>query len=403
MKNLSYILAVGVMLILASCGQSDSGSELDELVAEYEDLKRERLQLDIQIKELEEKITAQDPERLKEIRKIAVIHVKRGEFTQVVPFQGTTISENLVNLSPETPGRITSVKVKEGQTVKAGQVIATIDVSALRKTLAEIENQKNLAETVYQKRERLWKQGIGSEIEYLNAKTTYEGLVKNYETVQSQVAKGTLRSPISGTVETVSMKSGEMGAPGFPIAMVVNNNDIRVKAEVSELYSDLIHKGDPVIVKFQHLNEELEAKITRVGQVINPANRTFSIEAKLKSVKGIKPNMVATIEVVEYRNPEVVSIPTKYISHSPKGDFVYIVQDKTEPAPADSMAVNDSIPAPETSDDKYKYVKRVMIKTGKSSGGWTEVIEGLEGSEWLVTDGAKDVIEGEKVNIVKVD
>ena len=125
--------------------------------------------------------------------------------------QGKVEAEDLVNISSELGGRILKLHVKEGQAVRKGQLIATTDLSTLEKQIAEIENSLQLATTVYERQKRLWDQNIGSEIQYLEAKTQKEGLERSLETLNSQIVKKYIYTPIAGIVDREFLQAGENG------------------------------------------------------------------------------------------------------------------------------------------------------------------------------------------------
>ena len=88
--------------------------------------------------------------------------------------QGNVTTKNLLVITPEYNGILTNVYVKEGQKVTKGQLLAKIDDGGLSQQLAQLEIQANLAKTTFERQKRLWDQNIGSEIQYLQAKSTYE-------------------------------------------------------------------------------------------------------------------------------------------------------------------------------------------------------------------------------------
>ena len=113
---------------------------------------------------------------------------------------------------------MTRIYVKEGQQVSAGQLLLSTDDQVLQKSIDELQNAYDLAKTVYEKRKALWDQKIGSEIEYLTAKNNMESLELKLNTTRTQLAKTQLKSPISGTVDEIITKTGEMASPGMPLA-----------------------------------------------------------------------------------------------------------------------------------------------------------------------------------------
>ena len=137
-------------------------------------------------------------------------------------------SDDYVNATSEVAGRILNLNVQEGQFVSKGQIIAKLDLEQVNKQIAELETSLDLANDVYDRQKRLWDQNIGSEMQYLQAKNNKERLEKSLETIKFQLTKGSVYAPISGTVEKVIVKSGEVTAPGAPIIQILNTNQVKV-------------------------------------------------------------------------------------------------------------------------------------------------------------------------------
>src|SRR5690606_1714347 len=135
-----------------------------------------------------------------------------------------------VNVSPKVPGVLTSIKVQPGDKVSKGQLLATLDDAAVSVNLAEVRTQLDLANTVFEKQKRLWDQKIGTEIQFLQAKSNKESLERRLGSMQEQVAMYRITSPITGTVDQVNPKIGEAVSPGIGIVRVVNLDKTKLMA-----------------------------------------------------------------------------------------------------------------------------------------------------------------------------
>ena len=366
MKKLSiYILAVS---LLAACGPKNEDPK-----ARLEELRNEKRDLEKEIKELEKEIAANDT-TVQEIVEVGVIVPGKVPFTVTDNFQGVVESEENVNLSSETGGKILKMNVKEGDMVSKGQALAILDGELIAKNIEEVENALELAETAYQRQKNLWDQKIGSEIQYLQAKNQKENLEKRLNTLRTQLGKQTLKAPVAGMVDKLFMKEGEVAGPGVPVCRVVNNERIKITADISERFVGRFKKGEKVGILLTALNEQLEGKIRSIGQVIDPNNRTFGLIVDPVMPKNrdiLKANMLTSISIASYTKPDAVVLPTNMIQFDPQGNFVFAVE-------------ND-------------VVKKVMIQTGSSSNGLTEITGGLSGSEKIIAEGIKSIEVGGKV------
>jgi RND family efflux transporter MFP subunit len=269
------------------------------------------------------------------------------------------------------------VNVEVGQVVNPGQVLAQLDNSQLLKSKMELEQQVSFAKTVFEKQERLWKQGVGTEIQYLTSKNQKEALEKSLNTLNNTIDMYTIKSPINGTIEAVDLKVGQIAAPGMPYFKVVNMSDMKVVANVSEGYSGKVSVGDKVKISFPDLGEEIDARLSFASNFIDPLNRTFKVETKLGGVKNVKPNMIAKLSITDYIKNDAIAIPTNVIQKTDRESFVILVNNK---------------------NNKFVAEKRV-VTTGKNNGSETEILSGLSAGDVLVTNGFQELIDGQAIEV----
>ena len=207
--------------------------------------------------------------------------IATSSFTDYANVQATVRASETAMATPEIPGRIISMRFDEGDAIRRGQLVATIDVENVSTQRAELETAASLAKTVYERQERLWEQKIGSELQYLQAKNSYERLQQQLKSIDVQAAKQNVYAPISGTVDRVMMRQGESAMPGAPILSILNTNDLDVVADAPEDLLTKVQRGQKVKVIVPTANLEFEAPVTRIGKTVDPANRTFEVEVKV--------------------------------------------------------------------------------------------------------------------------
>ena len=364
MKPIKLLPLLALSLVVASCATDG----LDAKKAELEALKSQLSEINTQIKALEEELTKEDPAFAAANKKsllITTAAAKKGEFTHYVEVTGSVLSKKNVSISSETVGRILDVPAIEGMRVSKGQVLATIDAESIQRNIEELENNLSLARTVFEKQERLWKQKIGTEIQYLEAKNRKEGLEKSLASIKTQLSKAVVKAPFNGTVETVQVRLGELVQPGTPMFQFVGESDLFIESDVSERYVGIVNRGDSVEVSFPSINKTLKTKVSAIGAIINPNNRTFKVEVVLPNLSYVKPNMISVIKIKDYENKNAVTVPNYLILQDNKGDYVFTVDESVS---------------------KKRYIKR-----GKTYQEVTEVLEGLTGTEVLIDKGFREV------------
>lgn len=375
MKKNILTIAIAAAL-LASC----TGEKKDGLAAKKEELtqlKTQQGETDKKIKALEIEIAKLDPKKAGEakVKAVSVAPLNAETFRHYVELQGSVDAKNNVMVTPKSGGAITAMYVKEGDYVNTGTVIGKIDDSILRESLEEIKTQMTLTNTLFEKQKNLWDQKIGTEIQFLQAKNNKEGLERKLATLNSQLAQSRIVSPMSGVVDQVHVKVGELASPGAGVVRIVNLSNLKVMAKVSDTYAASVKKGDEVIVKFPDLKKEYKAKISFVSTTVDPLSRTFTIEANLPSSKEIKPNMMAQVQINDATSKNALAIDQNFVQSTEKGNVVYVA----------------------VTEGNKKVAKAKEVKTGLSYNGKIEILEGLTAGDQLITLGYQEVSDGQPI------
>ncbi|TXE12729.1 efflux RND transporter periplasmic adaptor subunit [Seonamhaeicola algicola] len=388
---MKYIyLTVFSAIILTSCGGGKKQSVEDIIASkDLQLIRKKKNELDVaaqeiatQLKQLEKEIKILDP--LEKVPLITTFTAKETVFNHYVELQGNVSTKQNVVIYPEYSGLLTKVYVKDGQKVSKGQILAKIDDGGLSQQLAQLKIQTDLAKTTFERQERLWSQKIGSEIQYLQAKSAYEAQEQAVSQLQQQVGKTLVRAPFTGTIDDVITEEGTVVAPGQSMLFrIVNLQDMYIETDVPERYISNVIPGKDVEVEFPILGKTIEAKIRQAGNFINPANRTFKAEVAINNKNNnIKPNLTAKLKVNDYTSENAILIKQSIISENAEGEqYVYIISNKK-----DAMAK----------------AKRVIIKTGKTQGDNIEVLSGLKSGDEIIDEGARSVKDGQDVKILSI-
>jgi len=374
MKKILIITTLALLFFTSCEDTSLEGKKksLSKLKAEIAERQEKADKLKAEINELE---------GVKEVKKqkVTTLTVEEKPFEAFVEVQGTSQAENAVNIMTDMGGLVKAIYVDEGQYVHKGKTLIQLDNSIVRSQLDELNTSLVLAKDVFEKRERLWKKNIGSEIEYLQAKNQYNSLLKKKNTLNTTLAKSTIKAPISGTVDIVYLKVGELASPGYPAVNVVNLKNMEVKVSVPENYLGKIKKGDKVDVFFPSINKEVVAKVKSVSQSINPNNRTFTAVASIPNKdKLLKPNLLAKIKIKSDEKEKAITIPTNLLQKSAQGFYVYVVSEK----------------------DGKTIAKEVPVEIGESYNGKIIITKGLSPNDKLINEGYRDVLDGDLLEIV---
>ncbi|MEI6274622.1 MAG: efflux RND transporter periplasmic adaptor subunit [Prolixibacteraceae bacterium] len=369
MKNTFFTLAI--IATLVACNPSnDKKGELDKL-------KADREILNTKISKLEGEI---NPGQKKD-EKAVTVKVKKLEttpFNHFVEIQGIVDADQNVSVSPQMAGVVTNVYVREGSQVKKGDILATLDAQVLKQSVDEVKTQLDMASIIFEKQKNLWDKKIGSEVQFLQAKSTKESLEKRIKTVQEQIAMANVVSPISGSVESVPLRVGQMASPGLPTSTirVINMSSAKITADISENFTSRIKNGNLAFIKFPDLGKEIETKLSFTSRFIDPSNRTFKVECRIspKDVE-LRANMIAYVKILDYSNNSTLVLPVNIIQSNQDGKFVYVA----------------------TQEGGKTIATRKKITTGMDYNGESEITSGLSSGDQVITAGFQSLKEGSSV------
>jgi RND family efflux transporter MFP subunit len=239
-----------------------------------------------------------------------------------------------------------------------------------------MEAQLELAKTVYERQEKLWSQKIGTEVQYLQAKTNKESLEKQLASVREQNDMYRIKAPITGTVDDVQAKVGQAVQPGMPAFRVMNASDLKLQANISEAYVTSVKKGNKVLINIPEIGKEIVGTVSFVGNNIDPLSRTFSVEVKLPSQNDLRPNMSAIVKVVFTTANDAIVVPVNIIQSLNGEKIVYVAEKKG----------NTTVAA-----------KKVVTIDGVFNN--QAQVHGLKAGDQVITVGYQGLNDGEPVKI----
>ena len=384
MKN-KFVLNVFISFLFIGCNNSTTlenaleSDNIEILTTKRKEIIESQQKIYNQLKKIDQKI--EDLNKNSQLPIVETVFVKKQEFKHFVEFQGNVKSDNLITIYPEYSGILNRIYVKNGDKVRKGQKIAQIDDGGLKEQLSQLEITLELSKTTYERQERLWSQEIGSEIQYLNSKALFEAQKKGVEQLKKQLSKTTIRAPFSGTIDNIFAKEGEVVYPGRSnLMLLLNLKEMYIECNVPENYINSIVKDKEALIELPFNKEVLNSYVRQSGNFINSNNRTFKIEIEIpKNNFNIKPNLNTKIKVNDYSNLNAILVDENVIGIDSNNDkYVYKIDKK---------------------GDKV-YVVKTIVKTGKNSGKFVEIVSGLNENDEIVSEGIRKLVDKTEVRIV---
>lgn len=385
MRKIATIIFISATII--SCGNAEDKSvekiigegNLSEIRQKKSELGKQQSELTRQIDRLDEAINELDENRSRTL--VSVETLQDTTFRHYAEVQGDVATDQNIIIFPETSGILADVPVNEGDEVSRGQVLAVVDDGGLASELARIETQAALAKTTFERQERLWEQNIGSEIQYLEAKSNFQAAQNSVDQIRSQLAKSTIKAPFSGIIDEVLTEQGEVVSPGQnQLFRLISLQNMYIEANVPENYLSQVRKGTEVMVELNSVGKQFTGEVRRVGNTINRNNRTFKVEIAVPNEDVlIKPNQIATVKFNVYTNEDAVIVPENSVQKNAAGEnLVYLWEPQTETTGV---------------------ARKTVVKTGYVSQDYVEIAEGLEPGQTIITAGSRSLRDGQEVKI----
>ena len=376
MKNPFLLLTIVALTGIMACNRQDNS--LGGKKARLAELKTQSSGLQTEIRKLEEEIASMDSSASKEVKvkQVLITEVQSSEFRHYVSVQGMLEAEENLMVTAKMPGMIKDVRVKEGDVVSKGQVLAVLDDEVLRKSIDEVKAGLDQLTVLYEKQKSLWDQKIGTELQYLTLKNQKESLENKMITLKAQVGQALVTAPFSGVIDAVFIKNGSMAAPGAPLMQLVNTGQLKASAKVPDSYVSFIKQGEKVLVNFPDLNKEVEASISYVGRIVDPLSRTFKIEVKLPAGDpGLKPNLLAMVRINDKSLKDAIVIQENIIQPTENGKILFVAGNENGKQTAEQRTVT----------------------TGLSYNGRVEILSGLSKGDKLITTGYQDLSDKQAI------
>ena len=387
MKNIFFSMLL--LLILASCGNG-SNQSIESLIAEgnlekvkikKDELTEKQRALNKEIKLLDSALKAGNTDS--KLALVTTLKVVEQPFNHFLELQGNVMTKQNVLIYPEMNGTLYKVYVNEGESVKKGQLLATIDDGGMSSQLTQLKTQEALAKTTYERQKRLWEQKIGSEIQFLQAQTNYEAIQSSVAQAESQLAKSNIRAPFTGIIDDIIQEQGTVVSPvnGMAVFRIINLSNMYIAVDVPENHINGVTVGKEVKVYFPVLRDTIISEVRQTSNFINPTNRSFQVEIAVPNKeRNIKPNLTAKVKINDYSNNQAILIPQSVISENAEGEqYVYLINKE---------------------GSSITTVKKQTITTGQTQDDMVEILTGINMGDEVIKEGARNVKENQEVKII---
>ncbi len=378
--NIKHIVIAVSLIAFASCSGKKTGNTLADKKAKLEQLKKQQEDITKQVASLQAEIIKLDPSANPEKAKlVAVKKISTEDFQHYINLQGKIDAENIAYVTPRNQGgQVKALYVKQGDYVKKGQLLLKLDDAIYQTQLNQAQTQLKYAQDIYQRRNNLWKENIGTEVELTTAKNNVDQAQHQVDLIKEQLGYTNVYAEMNGVADEVTIKVGETFT-GNPVAggyiKLVNTSDLKATAQVPDNYLEKVKVGSTVKIILPDINDTLTSKIITAGKVIDPNSRTFQIEAKLPSNASFKPNQLALVRIMDYTANNTFTIPVNTLQTDEQGKYVLVA----------------------VTENGKTYARKKHVEAGQLYEDQLEIKSGLAVGDMLITEGFQNLYDGQLI------
>ncbi len=393
MQKILVLILISASLIIVSCGSNKESGSLAEKKATLEKLKTDHTIITDKITALEKEIAKLDTSVVNEdiAKLVGLSLVQKQDFVHYIDLQGKVDAENISYISPRLgAGQVRAIYINKGDYVKKGQLLVKLDdaivkqqIVASKQNTEALRTQLTFAKDIYNRRNNLWKQGIGAEIDIITARTNVESLEKQIKAAeesikiqQEQMNAANIYSDVDGIADEVNVRVGELFtgfAGNVPQIKIVNTSSLKVITDIPENYAGKVNKGSLMVVSLPDINKTFNTSITLLGKVIDQNNRSFHAEAKLPADPSIRPNQIALVKIQDYAASNAIAIPVNTVGTDEKGKFAFIA----------------------VMEGTKLIARKKQIIVGELNSSLIEVKTGIAEGDQLITEGFQSLYDGQ--------
>ena len=329
--------------------------------------------------------------------------VLEATFTDDIDTVSTLEANELVELAAQTSGRVTEIKVSQGDRIDAGQLLVVLDQVQQRAALAEQRAKAATAKVDWEREEFLAKAGAASLRQRDSYRTRYVAAVEKVKALEAELSYSNLRSPTAGTVANVRVKVGDVVNQNQPFTSVVQNNILEAKVEVPAVYGDRLAIGQPIILSVPGTVKPLAtSQIESIDPQVNPQTQGLLVKALFDNDDGQLRSGQRLRTRVQLKSDQQISVPFAAVTQTSGQSFVFRVGNfadlKANPGKTDIERISKGI-------EKGKLPKNALfalqtpVNIGEVQNNRYPVTKGLKLNEKVITTNLLNLKHGMPIQV----
>ncbi len=295
-----------------------------------------------------------------------------------IKISGSVMANESVELRSEASGRVSRILFREGDNVKKGALLVSINDEELRAQLERLKFLQKLSEDIEGRQQRLLEKEAISQEEYDISLTELQTSSADIKVLEAQIAKSQIRAPFDGRIGLRQISEGSYLTPADPIASIFSVNPVKIEFSVPGKYSNNVKVGDEILFTVESGGDEHKGKVYALEPQVDPGTRTLRIRALSTNPQGLlRPGQFANIELKLSAVADALLVPTEAVIPELNGHKVFIKQN----GKAESVKVS------------------IGLRTEKE----VEITSGLQPQDTVITTGILQLRPGAAVSVTKIN
>ena len=263
------------------------------------------------------------------IPKVTVKQIKKTSKNEVLNYSGTIEADNIVSLGFSIAGRVSQVYVQEGQNVRKGQLLASIDGTTYKNAFDIANAGLEQANDNFTRLNSLYLKESLPERDFIAVKVAVAQANANKNLAAKNLSDTKLYAPFSGMITAKTTEIGASVAPGIPAFTVMKTDKVYAKASITESEISKLKIGTDAQVEIASMGEIFNGKVAIVNLSADALTRTFNVKVRLDNAEGkLLPGMISDIKIKTKNTISVTSVPTEAILRDVNNlIYVYIVKE----------------------------------------------------------------------------
>ena len=304
--------------------------------------------------------------------------VVRGDMFAHLETYARLEAERQVTVLARTTGLVERLRVEEGSTVRAGQILVELDPEAANLQLRRAQAALAEAKSNFDRFQNLHQSNMVSQTEFEATRLAYQSSGINLEEAQLNLAYTTIRSPMPGIITRRLVELGDLVRGNQEVFVVADLDLLLARVFIPERSIYKVHPDQVATISVEALpGQTFDARVRMVSPEVIAESGTVKVTLEVPAGGRLKPGMFATVRLITDRRPQTLMIPKEALVLETEEDDVLVVADST--------------------------VRSVPVELGLAEEGWVEVLSGVAEGDMLVTVGHDGLKDGSAVRIVGLE